>query len=185
MRKGIVITTSEYTKDFLKPCMESLPSDWPILIVSNNYQDVPEYKGADIVHNEWDGFELGGIYQGAEHFDEFVHLSDTCVVRDKDMFPIMFEYPYSMYLCDGFFSHLGKYRTEILEEIGIPIIQDKMVGINYENVWHKEYLEHDPSARQFAPPLPVHTKVFEEIHGQTRMVLDNGYIIKYKGTWGI
>lgn len=185
MKQGIVITTSEHTKDFLKPCLDSLPKKWPILVVSNNYEDVPKYEGIELVHNVWDGFELGGIYQGSEHFDEFVHLADSTLVTNPEMFDTMFDCPYSMYLCDGFFSHLGKYRTQTLDEIGIPIITDKMVGIHYENAWHKEYLEKEPESVQFDPPLPVHTKVFTEIHGQTRMVLDNGYIIKYKGTWGI
>lgn len=185
MRKGIVITTSEYTKDFLADCLRSLPEKWPVLVVANDYPDVIVPDGIELVHNEWKGFELGGIYRGAERFDEFVHLSDTCVIRNKEMFDIMFDCPYSMYLCDGFFSHLGKYRTAILEEIGIPIIQDKMIGIHYENAWHKEYLAQEPEAVQFNPALPVHTDVFEEIHGQKRMVLNNGYITKYKGTWGI
>lgn len=185
MRQGIVITTSEYTKDFLKNCIDSLPRKWPTLLVSNDWEDVPDFEEVEVVHNPWKGFELGGIYQGAERFDEFVHLSDTTVIRNKEMFDIMFASPHSMYLCDGFFSHLGKYRTQTLEEIGIPIITDKLVGIHYENAWHKEYFEEEPDAVQFDPPLPVHTKVFEEVHGQTRMVLDNGYITKYKGTWGI
>lgn len=185
MRKGIVITTSEYTKDFLRECLDSLPRKWPILVVSNDYEGVEVPEWAEVVHNPWKGFELGGVYQGSEHFDEFVHLSDTTVIRNPDMFDIMFDFPNSMYLCDGFFSHLGKYRTKILEEVGIPVITDKYIGIHYENVWHKDYLKAEPEAVQFSPPLPVHSDVFTEIHGQTRMVLDNGYITKYKGTWGI
>lgn len=185
MRQGIVITTSEYTKDFLKPCLDSLPRKWPVLVVSNNYEDVEVPDWVELVHNAWDGFELGGVYQGSERFDEFVHLSDSTVINDPRMFDIMFTYPYSMYLCDGFFSHLGKYQTEILEEVGIPIINNKLVGIHWENVWHQDYLKKDVMAMQFDPALPVHTDKFEEIHGQTRMVLENGYITKYKGTWGI
>lgn len=180
LKRGIVITTSEHTKDWLPECLESLGNKYPILVVGNNY-------GGERVNvvNDWNGFELGGILRGAEHFDEFIHLMDTCIVKDQKMFDEMFEHKGSVYLCDGFFSYLGKYRKEILDKVGIPKINNKADAIALENSWNRKYLDADPNAVQYLPELPIHTGVFVEKHGRKNMVLDNGAIVKFKGTWSL
>lgn len=186
IRKGIVITTSEHTKDFLNDCLLSLPRYYKILVVSNNgyVPDIPtEVKRyTKVVINDWNGFELGGILRGAEYFDEFVHLMDTCVVTNKAMFKLMFDNPQSVYLCNGFFSYLGKYRTEVLNKIGIPKIHDKEMAIRMERDWNRTYLNHD-HCEKFSPELPVTTDTFIEKNGRLNMVLDNNFIIKFKARW--
>jgi hypothetical protein len=177
--KGIVITTSEATKVFLPELLKSIEDKYSILVVGN------QTSGEHIdITNEWNGFELGGIGRGYENFDEFVHLMDTCVIKDNKMFDIMFEHKGSMYLCDYFFSYLGKYRKEILDLVGVPKINNKRDAIALENRWNGEYLRNDPDAKQFIQSLPIHTDKFIEKNGRTNMVLENDYIIKYKATWG-
>jgi hypothetical protein len=185
MNKGIVITTSEYTKDFLKECLDSLPNKYPILVVSNGGY-IPQIKPnepAMLLMNDWNGFELGGISRGAEVFGEFVHLMDTCIVHNPVIFDVMFTYPDSVHLSRGFYSYLGKYKKEILNQIGIPRIENKEEAIAAEHHWGAEYLRADKNAMQFMPELPVESDVFEEKHGRKNMVLSNGFITKYKGTW--
>jgi len=180
LKRGIVITTSEHTKDWLPECVASLGTKYPILVVGNNYKS----ELVNVV-NDWNGFELGGILRGAEHFDEFIHLMDTCIVNDQTILDELFEHNGSVYLCDGFFSYLGKYRKEILDKIGIPKINSKGEAIEMERAWNRKYLDADSDSVQYIPELPIHTSVFVEKHGRKNMVLDNGKIIKFKGTWSL
>ena len=72
---------------------------------------------------------------------------------------------------------MGKYVSNLLPNT--PRIHEKSVGILMETTW----LDKSKNYSEFTPDLPVHTDNFTEIHGQKRMVLENDYIIKYKGTW--
>lgn len=152
--------------------------NYPILVVGN------QTEGDEVnITNDWNGFELGGIARGAEIFDEFVHLMDTCYVHDYRLFVDMFSTDGSVHLCPKFFSYLGKYRTEILNKVGIPKIDNKEDAIRAEWEWNGRYLEADPLAKQFEPIVPITTKVFEHKHGRDNMVISNGLITKYKATY--
>lgn len=191
--KGIVITTSPHTALWAEDCLKSVQElGYPVLVVNNDpnieeegivYQAKEEGNDFTIINNNWNGFELGGIQRGAEFFDEFIHLMDTCVVKDPKMIEEMFNHNGSVYLCRGFFSYLGKYISSIVEKVGTPRVEDKEQAIYHERSWNARYLDNDPNAKQFQPELPVTTDVFEEKNGRKNMVLDNGFIIKYKGTW--
>ncbi len=182
--KGIVVTTSEYTKDWLLECLRSIPEEYSILVVGNGGYKPPMLPfGVQFVMNDWNGFELGGVLRGAEYFDEFILIMDTCVIKDKKMIDDMFDHKGGVYLCDGFFSYLGKYMSDVVERIGVPKINTKGEAVDMERNWNMLYLRNDPNAVQFNPSLPIHTDVFEEKHGRKNMILDNGFIIKYKGTW--
>lgn len=178
MRKGIVVTTSKYTEKWLDECLDSLPKNYPILVVSNNF----ETPKANVVNN-WNGFEVGGIKRGAEVFDEFIHLMDTCVINNPEIIERSFEHQGSVYFTPGFFSYLGKYKKDILDKIGVPIIHTKAEAVECEARWNGRYLAQDKDAIQFRPILPVESDVFEEKNGRLNMVLSNGFITKYKGTW--
>lgn len=189
MKRGIVITTSEATKDFLADCLASLPQDYSVLLVGNGGYDPSEIiddgMGLDIevVVNDWNGFELGGIKRGAERFDEFVHLMDTCVLKEPEVVDFMFSAEWSICFCRHFFSYLGKYQTKILKQIGIPKITTKEEAIECEHLWHRKYKQADPAVMVLQPELPIETDVFVEKYGRKNMVLENDFIIKYKGTW--
>lgn len=181
IKQGIVITTSEPTKAFLPDCLASLErvaDSYPVVVVGNQTR-------GDLVNitNDWNGYELGGILHGAELFDEFLHLMDTCVLTDDEMVHEMFSHDGGVYLCRGFFSYLGKYDSGAVRRVGIPKIETKDEAIRAEWEWNGKYLGADHKAIQFQPPLPVITEVFEMRHGRQNMVLDNGFIKKYKARW--
>jgi hypothetical protein len=183
--KGIIITTSEATKNFLGDCLKSCYGPkYPIVVVGNGgyLPDVTRWNTA-VIKNDWNGFELGGIARGAEMFDEFIHLMDTCIVKDIKMFDQMFEAPGGVHLCPRFFSYLGKYRTDALKQIGIPRIETKQEAVAMEVSWNAQYLAADSQAKQFEPVLPIETDVFEEKYGRKNMVCENDFIKKYKGTY--
>ena len=204
MTQGIVITTSKSTEAFLNDLLPSLPTAWPILLVCNDnhipqvVRDAALPENTTVVYNDYNAWELGGVARGAEHFDEFVHLMDTCLIHKgifnhdipevhlepEMLFRVMFGgSPGSCYLCRGFYSYLGKYRSEILRHVGIPRIETKQQAIHAEDNWNRAYLAADPAAWQFPSLLPISSNVFEEKHGRRNMVLTNGYMTKYKATW--
>lgn len=203
MSQGIVITTSKTTEPFLNDLLPTLPSAWPILLVCND-NHIPNIvrssslpAGVEVVYNDYNAWELGGVARGAERFETFVHLMDTCLINTgaidakfpeaqlepEMLFRIMFGGPGSCYLCRGFYSYLGKYNSAILRHVGIPRIETKQQAIHAEDAWNRAYLAADPAAWQFPALLPISSNVFEEKHGRRNMVLTNGYMTKYKATW--
>ncbi len=182
--KGIVVTTSEYTKDFLIPCLNSLKNThYNLLIVCNDTDpDIAQKwlkqnrNGQDdeVVCNNWNAFELGGIYRGTQHFDEFIHLMDTSIVKNIKFFEKVFDIEGHVFFTNGGYHYMGKFITNDLPEI--PKIDNKAEAIRLELRWlHGKQWSH------FEPDLPVHTNIFKK----GRMILENRYLIKSKGTWSI
>jgi hypothetical protein len=183
---GIVITTSPASAAWLPACLASVQQyaeGRPILVVGNLCApDLP--TGVEFVQNDWNAWELGGIYRGAQRFEQFVHLMDTTEVLSAELFRQMDTQESGVYLCDGFFSYLGKYLRRYIEPIGIPKITTKQEAIACEGAWNAAYLHQDRTARPYTPMLPIHTKEFVTKHDRLNMVLTNGHIVKWKGTWG-
>lgn len=176
MNKGIVITTSEHTKDWLKDCLDSIKTDYPILVVSNGGVSACPHGVLNIV-NDWNGFELGGILRGKQYFDSFVHLMDTTIIKNNDLFDELFDLPGNVMLTDGGYHYMGKFESRYLPDI--PMISTKADAIALELQWLRGNFDC------FKPDLPVHTNVFEDKHGRKNMVLENDYLIKYKATWSL
>lgn len=183
MTNGIVISTSEHTKDFLNDCLESLKDvEQPILVVGND-GFTPEVS-RETITNDWNGFELGAILRGAERFDRFIYLPDTCLVHDPKFIDFVFQTDDAVAFCDRFMGYFGKYRTEILRKTGIPKITTKNEAVLLETYWNQTYLHTDGNVKIFQPSVPIETDIFETIHGKSRMVCSNGLITKFKGTYG-
>jgi len=174
VRRGIVITTSRYTREFLPDLLESLKGvKYPILVVSNGgYR--PKLEIENLIINDENLWEMGGIQRGKENFDEFVHIMDSTVIKDISMFDKLFAIDGNVVLTRGNFHYMGKFETAKLPNL--PIIDSKDTAIKLEAHWLKYY-------REFNPDLPVQSDVMETVHGQRRMRLENDYMIKWKGTW--
>jgi FkbM family methyltransferase len=186
VKRGIVVTTSAYTKDFLKPLLESIKNvKYPILVVSNNNYNPTDIissiawngpDSVDLIINEQNLWELGGIQRGKENFDVFCHIMDSTLIKDITMFDKLFEFApgENVVLTKGNFHYMGKFETAKLPNL--PQVTSKDVAIMLEAHWLKFY-------REFKPDLPVESDVFEIVHGQRRMRLENEYMVKWKGTF--
>lgn len=192
-KKGIVISTCKATIDFLAICLLSIPKGYKVAIVINNSNDYPgimllpenlQPREVTICKNDWNGFELGGIQRGAELFDEFVFLTDTCIIKNPDLIEKLFAHEGSMSLCGNFFSYLGKFVSSKLREVGMPRVENKKQAIHEERFWTEKYITSDPNYKLFDPQLPIETDVFGEVHGENRMIIENEFLVKYKGTYG-
>lgn len=177
--RGIVITTSAYTKDFLQDCFNSVKdAKYPIVILSNggHVPTIETNREIKVIINPNNGWELAGIQAGKDNFDSFVHIMDTTLIKDISMFDKLFAFApdENVVLTKGNFHYMGKFETARLPNL--PIVKSKDVAIMLEAHWLKFY-------REFKPDLPVETDVFEVVHGQRRMRLENEYMIKWKGTF--
>ena len=183
--RGIVITTSEFTKDFLKPCLDSLKgTKYNILIVSNGgYKPDIEFptwetknlRATVLVINNWNGWEIAGIQRGKETFSEFVHIMDTTLIKDIKLFDKLFAKKGNVVLTKNNFHYMGKFVTKELPNL--PRVHDKTTAIMLETKWLDGF-----KYTEFTPDLPVHSLNREIIHGQDRMRIENKYIVKWKGT---
>lgn len=187
-KRGIVIGTSEFTKDFLRPLLESIKdTKYDILIVSNGGYRPQELIGnflvesglpgnwCDVIINDWNGWEIGVIERGKERFDEFVHIMDTTLIKDISLFDKVFAIEGNVVFTKGNFHYMGKFVTKQLPNL--PRVHDKTTAIMLEVRWLDGW-----QYTEFTPDLPVHSLVWEEIHGKNRMRLENEYMIKWKGT---
>lgn len=161
--KGIVISASEYSRPFFEDCIRSIKTDYPIYVC---WEGIGRPVGS---------YELGAIKRGAELFDEFVYLHDTVVIKDNSLFDKLFAIDGHVLLTKGGYHYFGKYVSSDLPDI--PNVTNKEEAIHWEIRWFNK------PHTVFNPELPFHVERFEEKHGRTNMVIENDYLIKYKGTW--
>lgn len=175
-KRGVVIGTSEYTKDFLKPLLDSLKGiKYNILVVSNgNYNPIVP-KGINVIINSWNGWEIGTIQRGKEIFSEFIHIMDSTLIKDISLFDKLFAIEGNVVLTKNNFHYMGKFVTSELPNL--PRVHDKATAIMLETKWLDGF-----NYTEFQPDLPVHSLKWEMIHGMKRMRLENEYMIKWKGT---
>ncbi len=186
--KGIVIGTSQFTKDFLKPLLESIKDvKYNILIVSNGGYNpnevIQEFLKENGLHrdwcslaiNSWNGWEIGVIQRGKETFSEFVHIMDTTLIKDISLFDKVFAIKGNVVFTKGNFHYMGKFVTNELPNL--PRVHDKTTAIMLEVRWLDGW-----QYTEFEPDLKVHSDIWEMKFGQKRMRLENDFMIKWKGT---
>lgn len=163
--KGIVIACTEKSRPFYEDLVKTLKTPYPILFSW-------EGAGRDIQSHEY-----GAVAQAKEMFDEFVFLHDSIIIKDNSLFDILLSHPGHIALTDGFYHLMGKFVSNDLPEI--PVVHTKRESIEKELGWFtKPYSVIEDQ-------LPFISNVFEIKHGRNNMVLENKYLIKYKGHWSM
>ena len=187
MTKGILIVTSEATKDFLRDCLISCHQEkYPIMVVSNNYLPDTNIANSHIsyfVHNQWNGFELGGIEQAMKEFDEFILLQVTCIIKDQKLFDECFDFDGSVYFTDRLSFHYGaKFRREILEKIGVPRVNTREEAISQEWNWGHLYFDTETKWKYLEPIMEAgnHDMPIVERHGRKGILLETPWMEKHK-----
>lgn len=175
-KMGVVITTSKYTKDFLKDCLESIKdTKYPIIVLSNDNFKPEVPQNVKLIINPVNGWEIAGIKAGQEHFDEFIHIMDTTIIKDISLFDKAFAIDGHVVFTKGNYHYMGKFVSKDLPNL--PIVKDKSTAIMLEVRWLDGF-----HYTEFEPDLKVHSNIWEEKFGQNRMRLENEYMIKWKGT---
>lgn len=162
--KGIVITTSIATNKYLPDILNSVKDiRYPVYVHTNTEEN--------------NGWELAGIQSGKDNFEQFIHIMDTCLIKDITLFDKLFDIEGNVFLTNGGYHYMGKFVSDTLPEL--PKITTKEEAISWELRWLPN------PHKYFEPDLPVHTDIFEEKFGEKRMLLENKYIKKWKGTYHI
>ena len=173
MNKAVLVVTSHMTSAFLKDFKNSVRrynNKYPIIYLENT----PE-------NNQ---YEMLAINKGIEwELDEFVVLHDTCIIKDYKLFDMFFyNSGRSVSISPNFLSYLGKFRLETLLNIAIPKVSTKAEAVSAEDKFLKEYISKEPKHLVLFPDFDDNFKWMTK-HGRMNMVLENKYLIKYKGCW--
>ena len=133
--------------------------------------------------------ELGKISWMVKNtnFDRFLFLQDSVVIKNDLFFDKMFAHDGSVSVnqCPKKYgSFMGIWERKVLLETGIPVAKNRKEVIDLEFNWTPKYCAAAGSVPVVFPEL--HDYNASEIvmrHGRKNLVLENDYIVKYKGTW--
>ena len=119
--------------------------------------------------------------------ERFLFLQDSWVIKDDSFWELLENEESSVCLnADPYYygCYAGIYERRIIEQIGIPVIESKLDAIENEIAWHKDYVRVAGEPKVLFPELTDKnaTRTVEK-NGRTNLVLENDYILKYKGTW--
>jgi hypothetical protein len=133
------------------------------------------------------GYELGKIkwmYDNT-NFDRWFFLQDSVVIKDTRIFDMAFAYSKTVALCHLPSMYMGVYCRETLHNVEIPDVQDKEEAIHYETHWvnYKYYAAEGDVPILFDNFGDSYATGIKNIFGRDNLVLENDYLIKYKGTW--
>lgn len=191
INKGIVICSHVNNENILNNCIDSIIHKcypYRIYVVINGVGEENKTIGSYRYLKD-DRFELGAINEAVNTFnlDEFVLLQDTIEIKNTSLFDITFGSEYenkTVYYFHRFMCYAGKYRKEILDKIGIPVVTTKFDSVIQEDLFHKKYFEADTKSVCLFPELND-TYIFEEKFGRKNMIIENSFLKKYKGTWNL
>ena len=171
IENAIIITTYEDSPWFWD-CFNSVKA------IAYKY---PIFSRVNTKDKNW--YEAGGFHSakliGSTWF--FI-LMDTSIVKDVDLFDVVFNYNTSVAVSPNFLMCIGKYNlTGIPEILSMP--NSKKEAIGFESKFNKDYMCNN----QFIVLEPEFTdrQVFEQKNGRQNMVLDCRFITKWKGTWAL
>lgn len=186
----IIPTHISRVDTWLKDCLASIKTDHQIMVVFQDEKPAKGLKiGSEYTYHTNGRFDPGGIVWAMNNLgkdDEFFILHDSCVIKDNLLWKVVFEgyFEESVALAShptmmGMF--LGKYRMPIVTQLKPPAAKDKKQAVELEETWNREYC-------QLEQPIALDNSltkstIFEERHGRKNMVLENRWLIKYKGTY--
>ena len=165
----IVIGSSADRQDWLADCSASIKRDH-IAVVSF-------------------GFELAKISWVIDNTiaERFLFLQDSWVIKNDAFWDLLDATNGSVALtADPYFfgCYAGVYERWVIKEIGVPRMADKRDAIRHEIEWHRRYVEVAGEPTVLFPDLTDANAIGQiQLHGRTNLVLENDYLVKYKGTW--
>ena len=166
----IVIATTPGREQWLQQCLTSI--EQPVLVLSDFT------------------FELGKINWifNNTKIDRFMFLQDSVVIKNESLFDLLFKDKGSISLTNDpcmYGMYLGVYERQILEKIEIPVPKTKAESIAYELSWTDNYCKAARNVRlAFTDFSDSRSKRKQVLFGRENLVLENDFLIKYKGKWG-
>lgn len=166
---AIVVATTPGREEWLAQCLKSI-GDRPVIVLS-------DYT-----------FELGKIrwMYNNTNLDRWLLLQDSVVIKNPQIFDLLFSYPKSVAITIDpvkFGMYLGIYHRETLSKVGMPQPISKQESIDYERHWSNKYCATEDVPVLFQDLTDKLAKGETQMFGRRNLILENEYLIKYKGTW--
>lgn len=141
-----------------------------------------------IVVSNW-GFELGKIawVMNNTTANRFLFLQDSWVVKTPKLFTLLDSIDGSIAITQDpyyFGCFAGVYERHVIEDIGVPVIESKFDAVQAERYWHESYVQCNGEPTVLFPDLTDESStqtIF--LNGRENLILENEYLMKYKGTW--
>ena len=165
----IVVGTTPGRENWLAQCLASIKR--PVLVLSDFTFELGKFN--------W-------IMQNTK-IERFMYLADSVVVKDDRLFEMLDEKGSIAFSSDpGIYGmYLGIYERKVLEQIDIPYPKDKKEVIELELSWTQKYAQTAKNVRvAFDNLTDAKSKRKEVLFGRNNLVLENDFLIKYKGHWG-
>ena len=166
----IVIATTPGREQWLQQSLASI--EQPVLVLSDFT------------------FELGKInwiFHNTK-IERFMFLQDSVVIKNQSLFDLLLKDKGSIALTNDpcmYGMYLGVYERHILEKIEIPLPKTKAESIAYELTWTDNYCKAARNVRlAFTDFSDSRSKRKQVLFGRENLVLENDFLIKYKGNWG-
>lgn len=165
----IVVATTPGRENWLAQCLASITQ--PVLVLSDFT------------------FELGKINWifNKTNVERFLFLQDSVVIKNEKLFELLYERASIALTNDPnvYGMYMGVYEREHLAKIDIPIPESKREAIEFEMSWTAKYCQAAKNVRIAFPDLTDRNATKKEIvFGRENLVLENDFLIKYKGNWG-
>ena len=165
----IVIATTPGRENWLAQCLASITQ--PVLVLSDFT------------------FELGKINWifNRTNVERFLFLQDSVVIKNEKLFELLYERASIALTNDPsvYGMYMGVYEREHLAKIDIPIPESKREAIEFEMTWTAKYCQAAKNVRIAFPDLTDKNATKKQIvFGRENLVLENDFLIKYKGNWG-
>jgi len=166
----IVIATTPGRENWLQQCLASITR--PVLVLSDFT------------------FELGKINWifNNSKIERFMFLQDSVVIKKQELFELLFEDKGSIALTNDpcmYGMYMGVYERKILSQIDIPMPKNKRESIEFELTWTEAYCKAARNVRlAFTDLADSRSKRKQVLFGRENLVLENDFLIKYKGNWG-
>jgi len=141
-----------------------------------------------LIVSNW-GYELNKIRWIIQNTaaERFLFLQDSWQVKSPEFFDLLEKTSGSVAITsDPYFfgCFAGVYERTVIEKIGIPNIGTKLDAVLAERSWHEEYVRVGGVPTVLFPELTdaraTEVRVF---NGRENLILENDYVVKYKGTW--
>jgi hypothetical protein len=166
----ILVATTPGRENWLKQCLESI--ERPVMVLSDFT------------------FELGKIKWVFENtkIERFMFLQDSVVIKNQKIFELLDDDKGSIALTNDpcmYGMYLGVYERKILQMVDIPLPKLKAESIAFELSWTESYCRAARNVRlAFTDFTDSRAKRKEVLFGRENLVLENEFLIKYKGNWG-
>jgi hypothetical protein len=152
--------------------------------------DCLQSLGRDAIIVTYGDYELGKIGWVMEHTkaDRFLFLQDSWQIKSDGFWGLLNQFEGSIALTrDPYFfgCFTGVYERHVIEQVGVPVVTDKAHSILLEIDWNRRYVDIAGEPTVLFPELTDAnaTRVVQR-HGRDNLVLENEFVVKWKGTWG-